>query len=408
MARVIVLLLDSFGIGSSDDADTADRGANTFAHIAAACAEGKADIADKRQGKLNIPNLTRIGLVHAAKASAPGITIDLAHDTTAAPTGLYGYAKETSLGKDTPSGHWEIAGVPVLTPWGYFPVQVPCFPQALVDDLITQGDIPGILGNKHASGTDIIDELGEEHIRTGKPIIYTSADSVLQIAAHESSFGLDKLFDLCRIARRLVDPYQIGRVIARPFTGDPGHFYRTLNRKDYATPPPAKTLLNQLCDAGGQVWAVGKTADIFAHSGITVEVKAGGNDDLFEKTLEVMNKAPENSLIFTNFVDFDMLYGHRRDVKGYALALETFDKALPRLENALRPDDLVIITADHGCDPTWTGTDHTREHIPVIVFGPKVPAGFIGGRNSFADIGQTAATWLTLEPLNHGQDFIPI
>ncbi len=405
MARVIVLLLDSFGIGASQDASPLDQGANTFAHIANACANGKADT-ETRQGKLHLPHLAALGLVHAAKASQPHCHIALAHPIPSEPSGLYGYAKETSLGKDTPSGHWEIAGVPVLTPWGYFPETIPCFPEALTQALIAQGHIPGILGNKHASGTDIIDELGLEHIQSGKPIIYTSADSVLQIAAHESYFGLDKLYALCKIARDLVDPYQIGRVIARPFAGEPGQFYRTIHRKDYATPPPEPTLLDKLCEQGGEVWAIGKTADIFAHQGITHEIKAGGNTDLFDKTLTAIAQAPENSLIFTNFVDFDMLYGHRRDIAGYATALEAFDAALPRLQAILRPDDLVIITADHGCDPTWTGTDHTREHIPALFFGPKVPAGSIDARESFADLGQTAASWLGLQPLKHGLSVI--
>jgi len=401
MARVIVLLLDSFGIGASLDASPLDQGANTFAHIAMACALGQANSAI-RQGKLHVPHMAALGLVAAAQASQPGCQIELAHPVPSQPTGLYGYAKEVSLGKDTPSGHWEIAGVPVLQPWGYFPTTIPCFPDALVTKLIHQGQIPGILGNKHASGTDIIDELGVAHIQTGKPIIYTSADSVLQIAAHETHFGLDKLYQLCQTARLLVDDYQIGRVIARPFSGEPGAFYRTTNRKDYASPPPAPTLLDKLCDVGGEVWAIGKTADIFAHQGITHEIKAGGNDDLFEKTLVALDDAPEQSLIFTNFVDFDMLYGHRRDVTGYATALETFDAALPRLQAKLRPDDLVIITADHGCDPTWAGTDHTREHIPVIIFGPKIPAGFVGERATFADLGQTAASWLGLASLDQG------
>lgn len=405
MARVIVLLLDSFGIGASADATSFDQGANTFAHIAHACAKGQADN-DKRQGKLHIPNLATLGLVHATMASQPNCHVELSETIPQTPTGLYGYAKETSLGKDTPSGHWEIAGVPVLTPWGYFPTTIPCFPDKLTDNLITQGHIPGILGNKHASGTDIIDELGEEHIKSGKPIIYTSADSVLQIAAHETYFGLAKLYQLCEVARQLVDEYQIGRVIARPFAGEIGKFYRTTNRKDYATPPPSPTLLDKLCESGGEVWAIGKTADIFAHQGISYEIKAAGNDELFAKTLSAVQDAPKQSLIFTNFVDFDMLYGHRRDIKGYATALEAFDRELPKLQARLQQDDLVIITADHGCDPTWEGTDHTREHIPALLFGPNVKPGFIGERKSFADLGQTAAKWLGLPPLANGQTII--
>lgn len=405
MARVIILLLDSFGIGASADASHLDKGANTFAHIANACAKGQADN-DKRQGKLHVPHLAALGLVHATLASHPACVIELSEPEPNTPTGLYGYAKEISLGKDTPSGHWEIAGVPVLSSWGYFPMTIPCFPEKLTHDLIKQGNIPGILGNKHASGTEIIDELGEAHIQSGKPIIYTSADSVLQIAAHETYFGLEKLYELCKIARKLVDEYQIGRVIARPFAGEVGKFYRTSNRKDYATPPPSPTLLDKLCESGGEVWAIGKTADIFAHQGITYEIKAAGNDELFAKTLTAVQDAPEQSLIFTNFVDFDMLYGHRRDIKGYANALEAFDRELPKLQAMLRKDDLVIITADHGCDPTWEGTDHTREHIPALLFGPSIAPGFIGERSSFADLGQSAATWLGLAPLANGKTVI--
>lgn len=402
--RAFILLFDSFGIGASQDAvNYGDIGADTFGHIAEYCAEGKADKAGLRQGPLQIPNLTRLGLGMAALASTgkrlPGI------DYEAPIVGAYGYACEKSLGKDTPSGHWEIAGVPVLFEWGYFPPDYPSFPQELLDQLITEGNIPGILGNKHASGTKVIEEFGAEHMRTGKPIVYTSADSVFQVAAHEETFGVERLYQLCEIARKLVDKYNIGRVIARPFIGTPGSFKRTGNRKDIATPPPEPTLLDKIIAHNGQVIAIGKTADIFAHQGISKEIKATGLDALFDTTIAAGKTAPHCSLIFTNFVDFDSSYGHRRDVAGYAAALEALDKRLPEFERQMEPDDIAIITADHGCDPTWPGSDHTREHIPVILFGPSVTPKFIGRRESFADIGQTIAKHLDVAELNYGIAF---
>jgi phosphopentomutase len=403
--RVCVLLMDSFGIGASlDAARYGDQGADTFGHIFQACEQGKADIEGKRTGALHLPNLAKIGLFHAAMASTGKTLAPL--DTLDEPTGRFGYAVETSLGKDTPSGHWEIAGVPVCFEWGYFPKTTPCFPESFVQALMEEGNLPGVLGNKHASGTHIIEELGEEHIQSGKPILYTSADSVVQIAAHEQHFGLQRLYDLCHIARRLADPLNIGRVIARPFVGESGTFSRTANRKDLSTPPPAPTLLDILCEQGREVIAVGKTADIFAHQGITKEIKAPDNMQLFDATLNCMQTAPAGSLVFTNFVDFDSLYGHRRDVGGYATALEAFDARLPELEAILQKGDMIVIAADHGCDPTQPGSDHTREHIPVLAFGPNLPAGFIGRRDSFADIGQSIAEWLAIAPLEHGISFL--
>jgi phosphopentomutase len=296
-----------------------------------------------------------------------------------------------------------MAGVPVLFDWGYFPPEYPSFPASLVRDFISRTSIPGILGNKHASGTDIITELGEAHQRTGKPIVYTSADSVFQIAAHEESFGLTKLYELCHIARQLVDPYNIGRVIARPFLGSPGHYYRTGNRRDYSVLPPAPTLLDHMVSAGGQVIAIGKVADIYAHQGISKSVKADGNMALFDAFLQEVAIAPDHSIVFVNLVDFDMVYGHRRDVIGYAKALEDFDARLPELEALLQQDDLVMMTADHGCDPTWPGSDHTREHVPIIAFGPRIKAGPVGKRKTFADIGQTIAKHLGIQPLVTGE-----
>ena len=404
-ARVCILLMDSFGVGASADAARyGDCGANTFAHIVEACNTGHGDIKGVRAGILRIPHLSRLGLYHAAAASADTRLIDLASLPT--PEGLYGFAVEQSLGKDTPSGHWELAGVPVTFDWGYFPVKPNCFPKSLIDALIHKAHLPGVLGEKHASGTTILDELGEAHIKTGKPIVYTSADSVFQIAAHEQPFGLERLYEVCEIARQLVDEYQIGRVIARPFVGVPGAFKRTGNRRDYATPPPAPTLLDFLKAAGREVIAIGKISDIYAHLGPTQSIRANGNMALFDATLAAMKTAPAGSLVFTNFVDFDSSYGHRRDVAGYAHALETFDARLPELMAILKPDDLVVIAADHGCDPTFPGSDHTREHIPVLFFGPNVKGRCIGRRETFADIGQTIAEYLTIAPLEHGVSFL--
>jgi len=404
MTRAFIILMDSFGIGSSADAiKYGDAGADTLRHIAEQCAAGKADKENVRHGPLQLPNLTRLGLHRAAEMSGgkpvPGL------DTDNAIEGAYGCAIELSFGKDTPSGHWEIAGVPALFDWGYFPPEYPSFPEELLNELIIRGKLPGVLGNKHASGTDIILELGEEHQKTGKPIVYTSADSVFQIAAHEESFGLQHLYDLCLIARELVNEYNVGRVIARPFLGVPGNYYRTGHRSDYAVPAPEQTLLDKLVAAGREVIAIGKVADIYAHRGITKTVKADGNMALFDAFLEEVKTAPEGSLVFLNLVDFDMLYGHRRDVIGYAKALEELDARLPELSKLMRPGDLAVITADHGCDPTWPGSDHTREHIPVLAFGPGIRAGSIGKRETFADIGQTLAKHLEIAPLKCGVTF---
>ena len=405
MARAVVLMLDSLGIGASVDADRfGDDGADTFGHIAMACARGDADRTGERSGALVIPNLSALGLVHAAANSRGQWPDDLPEVT---PVGAWGYAVESSRGKDTPSGHWEMAGLPVDFDWGYFPDTVPCFPSQLIDRLIAEGNLPGVLGNCHASGTAIIDELGEEHVASGSPILYTSADSVFQIAAHEEYFGLDKLYALCTLARELVDEWQIGRVIARPFTGSrKGAFQRTGNRRDYTTPPHAPTLLDRLVEDDGEVISVGKVSDIFAGRGISKTIKAHGNQELFDATLEALATAHDHTLIFTNFVDFDMLYGHRRDVTGYALALEAFDRRLPELQACLKTNDLVLATADHGCDPTYPGHDHTREHVPVLVSGPHCCPAQLGERQGFADMGQTLAAHFGLDPMNTGTSFL--
>lgn len=392
--------MDSFGIGATADAERfGDTGADTLGSIARA----RAISAD---GPLRLPNLARLGLFEASRASTGAYPAGV--DTGAEVIGAWGYAEELSSGKDTPSGHWEIAGVPVLFDWGYFTDRENTFPPELIDALVERAGLPGVLGNCHASGTTIIAELGDEHVRTGKPIVYTSADSVFQVAAHEDVFGLQRLYDLCDIARELVDAYNIGRVIARPFVGDgPDNYVRTGNRRDLTTPPHSPTVLDKLVAAGGEVISIGKIADIYAHQGITKKVKASGNAALFDATLDALAAAGDRSIVFTNFVDFDMLYGHRRDIAGYAAALEYFDGRLPELLAAMQPDDLLVITADHGCDPAWDGSDHTREHVPVLAYGNELAAGSLGRRKSFADIGQSLAAYFGLPPMDYGESFIP-
>jgi len=403
MTRGFILVMDSFGIGATADAAAyGDTGADTLGHIAAACRDGLADRAGLRSGPLRLPNLTRLGLGEAARISTGQVPAGLETDLPIA--GAYGCAAEYSVGKDTPSGHWEMAGLPVLFDWGLFPRTRPCFPPDLIAELVQRGRLPGILGDCHASGTEIIRELGVEHIRSGKPICYTSADSVFQIAAHETHFGLERLYDLCRIAKELLGPLNIGRVIARPFIGEtPETFVRTANRKDLTTPPHDDTLLDQLVAGGRQVVSVGKIADIFADRGFTRKVKAPDNMALFDAMLAEAEVAPDGTLVFVNFVDFDSLYGHRRDTIGYAAALEQFDRRLPEFERCLRPGDLALISADHGCDPTAPGTDHTREHVPMLWFGPEVRPANLGRRHSFADMGQTLARHFGLPPLPAGE-----
>jgi phosphopentomutase len=392
MPRAILAILDSFGIGGAPDAaDFGDSGADTLGHIAA-------------NYPLGLPNLDALGLGAAAKLSSGTVPPGL---TDSPKGGRFGVAREVSKGKDTPSGHWELTGVPVPFEWGYFPTTIPTFPAALTDSIIAEASLPGILGNKHASGTTVIAELGEESIRTGKPIFYTSADSVFQIAAHESHFGLERLYRLCEIAFRHTAPMRIGRVIARPFTGETATtFKRTANRRDFAIPPPEPTLLDRAKAAGRDVFAVGKISDIFAGQGVTHKLKAAGNMALFDRTLEALAMAHDGSLIVSNFVDFDQEYGHRRDVPGYAEALMAFDRRLPELVAAIKQDDLLVLTADHGNDPTWRGTDHTREQVPILLFSPALRPGAIGIRPSFADIGESIAHWLGLEPGPHGRSFL--
>ncbi|WP_375749196.1 phosphopentomutase [Vibrio sp. HN007] len=405
MKRATILVLDSFGIGATDDAKLfGDTGANTLGHIAEFCAQGKADDAE-REGSLKLPYLESLGLGMAAKESTG--ELPKGFEELVSTIGAYGHAAELSSGKDTPSGHWEIAGVPVLFNWGYFTEKTESFPEQLLNKIVQRAGIPGYLGNCHSSGTVILDELGKEHMRTGKPIFYTSADSVFQVACHEETYGLDNLMDLCQIIREELEPYNIGRVISRPFVGTAsGEFKRTGNRRDLSLEPPEKTILDKLVEEKqGNVISIGKIADIYANCGITKKVKATGIKALFDATVEQVKEAGNNTIVITNFVDFDSAYGHRRDVAGYAKALEYFDSRLPEILDILEVDDILILTADHGCDPTWQGTDHTREHIPVLVYG-DVPSVSLGRRETFSDIGQSLADYFGTTKMRYGKTFL--
>jgi len=407
MPRALVLVLDSFGIGQAPDASRfGDDGADTLGSIARACFEGRADT-EERQGPLELPNLARMGLFHAHREATGAWAAGI--DPVESPTGSWAHAAERSTGKDTPSGHWELAGVPVLENFGYFRDQDQSFPTDLLGALVQRAELPGVMGNCHASGTEIIQRLGAEHLESGKPIVYTSADSVFQIAAHEATFGLDRLYRLCEIARELLVPFNIGRVIARPFEGDAETgFQRTGNRRDYSLEPPAPTVLDKLIATGGEVLAVGKIADIYAHRGISRHYKAHGNDALFDASLQAFRDAGERGLVFSNFVDFDMLYGHRRDVAGYAQALEAFDRRLPELTAELAERDLLVLVADHGCDPTFKGSDHTREYIPMLASGAGLEPGSLGRRETFADLGQSLAQFFDLTAMDYGTSFLPL
>ncbi|RFB79188.1 phosphopentomutase [Methylovirgula sp. 4M-Z18] len=405
MPRALVLVLDSFGCGAAKDAaDYGDVGSDTLGHIAEACALGRGNRAGLRLGPLHLPHLDALGLGLAAEASTGHFPPGFTRGEKAAS---WGYGVEVSRGKDTPSGHWEIAGTPVPFTWGYFAHTEPAFPADLTAAIIREGHLPGILGDKHASGTGIIEEFGEEHMRTGKPICYTSADSVLQIAAHEESFGLERLYDLCKVVRRLCDPLNIGRVIARPFVGTHrDDFTRTAHRKDFAVPPPAGSMLQRAVEAGRIVVTIGKIGDIFAHQFTGREMKGASNMEHVDQTLAVLQDLPDGGLIFTNLVDFDTDYGHRRDVPGYAACLEQFDARVPELLAALKADDILIVTADHGNDPTYRGSDHTREHVPILAYCRDLPPRPIGRRESFSDIGATVLDWLKLPRGGSGQSWL--
>ncbi|GAB4063659.1 phosphopentomutase [Uliginosibacterium sediminicola] len=406
MPRAILVVLDSFGLGATPDAEHyGDAGANTLGSIARWCAQNGQP--------LQLPNLARLGLSQAAQAASGSWPLGLNQDP--APIGAWGAARELSRGKDTPSGHWELMGCPVPFDWGYFPrlestegLPFGVFPAEPMQRWLDVCDLDGSLGNCHASGTEIIEEFGDAHIHSGMPICYTSSDSVFQIAAHETHFGLDRLYAICEAAKTIFDALNIARVIARPFVdaapGSAQRYRRTGNRHDYTTPPPQDTLLDVLSRAGREVHGVGKIRDIFAARGISHHHAADGNAALCAATLKALEHCADGGLVFSNLVDFDMLYGHRRDPAGYAQALRDFDAFLPQLLDSLQPGDLLALSADHGCDPCWPGSDHTREHVPVLFAGPACPAArALGVRNSFADIGQTFARHLGMPALAHGE-----
>ncbi len=381
--RICLIVLDSVGMGEMPDAaDWGDAGADTLGHIC----ESRA---------VQLPHFGQLGLGNVRRlAGVPPVD---------APRGAYGRCAMRSNGKDTTTGHWEMAGI-ILDE--AFPLYPAGFPADIIDQFIKQTGVPGILGNVPASGTEIIKELGAEHVRTGKPIVYTSGDSVFQIAAHEEVIPLPRLYGICEAARNLLrGEHEVGRVIARPFLGAPGAFYRTENRHDYAVPPPRENLLPTLSEHGLDVVCIGKIASIYDSMGATQDLKAKNNEQGIEQTISAL-KADSRGLIFTNLVDFDMLYGHRRDVEGYARALEHFDARLPEIMSAMRAGDLMIITADHGNDPTYRGTDHTREYVPLLVYGPRARAGVnLGTRASLADIGQTITANFGLR-LMAGESFL--
>lgn len=375
--RITLIVLDGAGIGAMPDAPQwGDAGSDTFGHIL-------------ESRPVSLPNLQNIGLgnIRHLKGVAPADQ----------PRGSYGKCTLRSNGKDTTTGHWEMAGIILEQA---FPTYPNGFPPSIIDRFVSEAEVPGVLGNIPASGTEIIKELGAEHVRTGKPIVYTSADSVFQIAAHEQVIPLPRLYQICEIARRILDGEdRVGRVIARPFLGEPGNFYRTENRHDYAVPPPRQNLLPTLADEGLDVVCIGKIASIYDSVGVTQDLTAKNNQQSIDQTIRAL-KDDTRGLIFSNLVDFDMLYGHRRDTEGYALALEHFDARLPDIEAAMNASDLMVITADHGNDPTYPGTDHTREYAPLIVYGKSATAGVnLGTRESLSDIGQTIAKnfGLTLE-----------
>ena len=381
--RVLLIVLDGAGIGAMPDApDWGDAGADTFGHIL-------------ESREVRLPNLQRYGLGNIRPLQAMPPLDQL--------RGSYGRCALRSNGKDTTTGHWEMAGI-ILE--HAFPTYPNGFPAAVIDRFVKETSVPGILGNIPASGTEIIKVLGEEHVKTGKPIVYTSADSVFQIAAHEEVIPLDRLYKMCEIARRILDgEHKVGRVIARPFLGEPGAFYRTENRHDYAVPPPRENLLPALADEDLEVVCIGKIASIYDSIGVTADLTAKNNEQSIDQTIKALQDSTRG-LIFSNLVDFDMLYGHRRDTEGYAKALEHFDSRLPEIESAMGDDDVMMITADHGNDPTFRGSDHTREYAPLLVYGKTARPGInLGTRDSLADIGQTIAENFGLK-LSAGNSFL--
>lgn len=400
MARAIILVLDSFGIGEAPDAaDFDDVGANTFLHIAE-------NYLVQTQQKINLPHLASLGLVAACEQANNCV---VPHAAGMPEKGAYSYAAEISSGKDTPSGHWEMMGVPVLFEWGYFTNKAKSFDDKLIAAINKASGFTGLLANCHGSGTTIIDQFSAEHISSGLPICYTSADSVFQVAAHEEHFGLDNLYQYCETVRSLLIELDlnIGRVIARPFIGNEQDGYtRTGNRRDYSVLPPAPTVLDKITQAGGKVISIGKIADIFAHQGISSKTKATGIDALVDATLEHIKIEPDNSLIFTNLVNFDQDFGHRRDPLGYAQALQDFDQRLPEVYAQMRDDDVLFLIADHGCDPTWHGSDHTREYVPLLAYHHNINSVNLGERKTFADLGQTLIQLFNLKPMEYGTSFL--
>ena len=381
--RIIWIVLDSVGIGEMPDAEAyGDKGSDTLGNIA-------------RQRQLHLPNLCRLGLANIKPLT--GLT------PSASPLGAYGRATLASPGKDTTTGHWEMAGIHLEKPFPLFPHGFP--PEVM--EPFEQRIGRHTLGNKAASGTEIIKELGEEHVRTGSPIVYTSADSVFQVAAHEEVIPLFELYKICQTAREILrGKYEVGRVIARPFVGEPGAFKRTPNRHDYAVPPPKGMLLDVLEKRGVEVFAVGKISDVFLGRGIRESETTKSNADGMAKTLAAMQSL-KSGLIFVNLVDFDQLYGHRNDVEGYAKALEEVDAWLPSFEEKLGPEDLAILTADHGCDPTTPSTDHSREYVPVLTYGKQARAVDLGLRKTLSDLGQTVAENFEAR-IAHGESFLPL
>ncbi|MBI3399426.1 MAG: phosphopentomutase [Deltaproteobacteria bacterium] len=383
MNRIILIILDSVGIGELPDAkDYKDEGSNTLVNII------------KTVGRLSLPNLEAMGIGFIEGVEG--------FEKTKHPTASYARMAEASKGKDTATGHWEIAGLILDKPLPTYPNG---FPKEIMDRFKKETGLD-YLGNKAASGTEIIKELGDEHIKTGKPIIYTSADSVFQIAAHENVIPVDRLYEICRIARKIVDSYNIGRVIARPFTGAQGFFKRTERRKDFSLAPTGETVLDKLKAKYIPVVGIGKIGDIYGHRGLTQEIHTKDNMDGIDKIIDTMEQI-NKGLIFTNLVDFDMLYGHRNAVEGYAKALEEVDKRISEIIKLLTDSDMLIITADHGCDPTTPSTDHSREYVPLLVYGKKLKHSInLGTRKTFADVGQTIAHIFNVEKMKNGNSFL--
>ena len=387
MARVFLVVMDSVGIGGAPDADkyfngdVSDFGSNTVLHIA--------EHMQEKGSPLNLPQLNALGLgsalYHSVGIEHPNLPIDKGAN--------WAVGKESSLGKDTPSGHWELAGLPVTWDWHYFTSKTNSFPEEIISAICQIAQVDGILGNKHASGLKIIEEFGQSHVETSMPICYTSADSVFQIAAHETSFGLDRLYSLCDTLAPIIHNLNVGRVIARPFVGSKGEGWkRTKNRRDYAMLPPGSVLIDWVKASGGKTYSIGKIGDIFSMRNIDYNF-TGTDRDLMDHLRKQIDSAEDGSLIFANFVEFDSLFGHRRDPTGYAKALEWFDNEIASVVRNLLDDDLLIITADHGNDPTWSGTDHTREQVPILIKGK---ADLIQSGIEFGDVAKLASKHLGL------------